>query len=89
MKRAWSYPFQDPFANPLKEEVVKVLWDYEAQKVVDVGDVSCGLFDTHWTYSYTAGSRLAWAISRCPGEHIYLQEADVPEMVRLAVMVIE
>lgn len=24
MKRAWSYPFQDPFANPLKEDVVKV-----------------------------------------------------------------
>lgn len=70
-------------------EPVKVLWDYQTQTVVDAGNVSCGLFDTHWIYKYRAGHKLPWVLSRYPGEVIFQLDHEVPDLVRLAVMVIE
>lgn len=83
MNVSWS----DIFGKPV--EGVKILWDYTIQQVVDGGNVSCSLFDTHWTYTYRDGSKLPWVLSRYPGEVLYVQEHEVPELVRLAVMVIE
>lgn len=81
MNSLWPVP---PLSPPPD---VKILWDYTTQQVVDGGNVSCGLFDTHWTYTYRADSRLPWVLTRCPGEVLYLQEREVPELVRMAVMV--
>lgn len=77
--------WDDPFNPQPTVEPIKVLWDYEAQAVV--GDGMSSFFDTHWTYIYTHGSRLPWHLSRCPGDLMYVPEGQVPEMVRLAVMV--
>jgi hypothetical protein len=74
-------PFGDPF------ETVMVLWDYTTQMVVDAGDVSNSLFDTHWVYKYRHGHRLPWVLSRYPGEVIFYLDHEVPELVRMAVMV--
>lgn len=77
----WTYPpAKDPAA-------VKILWDYMAQQVVDGGDVSCSLFDTFYVYSYVDGAPLSWGIERSPGDFMYLMEQQVPELVRIAVLV--
>lgn len=80
-----SIPLSDIFGKPI--EGVKILWDYTTQQVVDGGNVSCGLFDTHWTYTYRPGSKLPWVLCRFPGDVFYKDEDQVPELVRMAVMV--
>jgi hypothetical protein len=85
-----TLPWDDPFNVPDQAPAVpvKILWDYSTGQVIDGGEVSCGLFDTHWTYTYYPWrTSLQWALTRCPGECLYKQEAEVPEMVRLAVMI--
>lgn len=81
MSAQWHDPFSDP------PEPVKVLWDYQTQTVVDAGAVSNSLFDTHWVYKYRAGHKLPWVLSRYPGEVIFQLDHEVPDLVRLAVMV--
>lgn len=79
-------PWDDPFnADEQDMTPVKILWDYEAQLVVGEGVPT--FFDTHWTYMHYPRSRLPWRLIRYPGDVLYLKEADVPELVRLAVMV--
>lgn len=80
-----NVPLGDLFGEPAKG--VKILWDYQAQQVIDAGDVRVSLFDTHWTYTYRHGSKLPWVLSRFPGDVFYKQEDEVPELVRLAVLV--
>jgi hypothetical protein len=75
----------DIFGKPVTG--TKILWDYVTQQVVDGGDVSCSLFDTHWTYTYYHGQSLSWVLERFHGDGMFLQEPDVPELVRMAVMV--
>jgi hypothetical protein len=80
-----NIPMADLFGRPV--EGTKILWDYMTQQVVDGGDVNCDLFDTYWLYVYRPDSSIPWALYRFPGDHMYLSEPDVPELVRLAVMV--
>jgi len=81
----------DPWSdNPFKRDNVptKILWDYEKEMVVDSG--MCTLFDTSWTYCYDGITVTGWWVLRYPhASPHYLLEAEVPEMVRLAVMVSE
>lgn len=77
----------DPFTKGSPVPEVKILWDYEAQVVIDAGNVSCGLFDTLWTFTYRHGSKLPWVLSRFPGDVFYRHEDEVPELVRLALLV--
>lgn len=81
-------PWDDPFNDPPPDRVVKILWDYSTELVVGEGHVPT-LFDTFWTYTYRPSLQLAWTLCRVPGETLYMQEAAVPEMVRLAAMVTE
>lgn len=67
--------------------MVKILWDFKAQQVVDAGNVSCSLFDTFWTYTYRHGSRLPWVLTRFPREVLYVQETEVPGLVQMAALV--
>lgn len=78
-------------ANPAftawHDACVKILWDYSTQSVVDGGDVRCSLFDTLHVYKFVAGDPLPWRLSRFPGEHVYVAEVAVPELVQLAALV--
>lgn len=83
---------QDPNDNPFGSDAVystevKILWNYKTETVVDGGDVRCSLFDTLHVYMYMAGDSLPWRLSRFPGEHVYVAERAVPELVQLAAMV--
>lgn len=82
----WDY---DPAAKVLNVVPdIKILWDYQTQQVVDGGNVSTSLFDTHWVYTFRPGDiSLPWVLSRFPGDVFYKQENEVPELVRLAAMV--
>lgn len=77
-------PWDDPFEST---EAIVILWDYENQVIV--GEGLSNLFDTCWTYYHTAGAVLPWRLSRFPGDSLFLREEVVPDMVRLAVMVME
>lgn len=67
--------------------IVSVTWDYVNEVVADKNHFS--LFSTTWEYSYNPAyaQRLRWSVSRCPGDAMHISPNDVPEMVRLAVMV--
>lgn len=71
----------------IKPVEIKILWDYEAGLVVDGGNVRCSLFDTLHVYMFMADSALPWRLSRYPGEHVYVAETAVPELVQLAALV--
>lgn len=75
---------KNPFA-PDEFTAVTVKWDYINEVIV--GNGRSNLFDTCSTYFYDRGSLLPWHVSRFPSEMLYVQEHQVPEMVRLAVMV--
>lgn len=67
---------------------VHVLWNYLTETVVDAGvHVTVGLFDTHRKYTYRHHPQLPWELSCYPGHSMYVQEADVPELVRMAALV--
>lgn len=76
-----------PWDDLVYSPEVKILWDYVAEQVIDGGDVHCSLFDTFHVYMYMAGDSLPWRLSRFPGEHVYVAERAVPELVQLAAMV--
>lgn len=81
----WSAPWQDNSPSP-SPEVVRILWDYEKGIVIDAG--MCTLFDTCWTYVYDGITVTGWWVLKFPNATPqYLLEAEVPEMVRLAVLV--
>lgn len=74
--------------DPAVDAAIRVQWDYRREVVV--GNDMCTLFDTTWSYFlYPWRTALRWQLVRSPGDSLYLQEAEVPEMVRLAVMVTE
>lgn len=80
-------PWHDNSPTPSRE-VIRILWDYEKEMVVDSG--ICTLFDTSWTYCYDGITVTGWWVLRYPhASPHYLLEAEVPEMVRLAVLVSE
>lgn len=84
MTAPWKDPFGNPFPGP---KSVQILWDYTTEIVVGEGHEPT-LFDTLWTYTYRPGNpALPWVLSRFPGDVFYKQEEEVPELVRLAVMV--
>ena len=65
---------------------IRVKWDYEKQVVVSDG--LSNLFDTCWSYFfYGPDEALQWGVSRFEGDHMFVAERIVPEMVRLAVLV--
>lgn len=85
-----SYDPSDPFGQDdtitSADKPIRIQWDYRQQIVV--GDDMCTLFDTTWSYYLRPWrTALRWQLVRSPGDALYLHEEDVPEMVRLAVMV--
>lgn len=82
---------QDPNDNPFskgEEGGVRVLWDCATEQVIDGGEVSCGLFDTHWVYIHRPSYFCPWILIKYEGmEPVYLHDKDVPELVQLAAMV--
>ena len=76
-----------PIPIPGNGGAVRILWDYKAQQVVDGGNVSCSLFDTHYVYMYIPGDPLPWRIERFNGDFMYIAEREIPELVQLAAMV--
>lgn len=87
MSNVWFDKNGTPMFTAPDSECVKILWDYSTQSVVDGGDVGCSLFDTLHVYKFVAGDPLPWRLSRFPGEHVYVAEAAVPELVQLAALV--
>jgi hypothetical protein len=82
----------DPFGGDVNPRMppapVRVKWDYEKQEVVSDGQAN--LFDNCWSYFfYGADEALQWGLSRYEGDHLFIVEGAVPEVVRLAVMVME
>lgn len=77
-----------PFIEPGKPGTpIKVRWSYTTETIVDDGVPT--LFDTTWTYIYRGWrSQLQWGLSRYPGDEMVVHEDNVPEIVKLAVMVI-
>lgn len=85
MKKSLFDPFDGSDAIHTSKPV-QILWDYEKQIVVDTG--LCTMFDTCWTYVYDGITITGWWVLKDPwSDRKYLLEAEVPEMVRLAVMV--
>ena len=84
----WNMPWKnDVFLNSTPTPV-RVRWDYVALQVVD--DTMCGIFDTTWTYCHDGITVTGWWVLKDPWSGPqYLLEAEVPEMVRFAVLVVE
>jgi hypothetical protein len=81
----------DPWGNPYpisKFEPVSITWDYVNEVVVEKNHFS--LFSTTWEFLYSPQDPFAiseWKVCRCPGDESWVHESDVPEMVRMALLV--
>lgn len=83
-----SAPWQDDPLPKMPPVPIRVTWDYKVEAIV--GNGMSTFFDSHWTYIYYGpGEALQWGLSRYPGEHMFVAERVVPEIIKLAVMVIE